>query len=411
MATARKSTRGRAASDPKPSTIPTDPPVSTPAPQVAQAPVLDPENSQADPWPELSELFGDGEAAVRVELYRVSPKFLGDVPINGYLERLTPESCNFEYVKTQYGGGKFRVIKRHGAGGSGDFLGQYYFDIAGPPKQPSIAPAAAALVSATDPPAAAPAAIASYEGLPITGDLKRDMETIKSVVVFKELLRSGDNDLNKELLQVLLADRRPAQDSLAVLRDLGPTLAALRELMPGSGEGESSGSTGFNDIIKTALQTFGEYLKTARAVPRAANPAALAPGSAPRLLPADPPAPAAPGADQNIKLESEDPPAPEVSTMPLSPQAMIDSAVQAIVQNYRLGKPPERVVDFLNNRIPLNKALRNEYLAHRREELFDMAEMLVDDQDENYSSDQSARAKFADFWKVVFDKFLESGGE
>lgn len=376
---------------------------------------LDPEPATEffpDPFPELADLFGDGESPVRVELYRVSPKFIGDIPINGYLERLTPESCNHEYVKTIYGGGKFRVIKRPGSGSaSGDFLKQYYFDIAGAPKQPAIATAAAVPRLATDSPAAAPAAIANYDGLPITGDLKKDMETVKSVLVFKEMLRGREPDLTKELLQLLLADRRPAAaDPLATIRELGPTLAALRELLPGAGDGEGSGSTGFNDIIKTALMTFGEYLKTARAVPRAGTPAAVAPAPGPRIAPPDPPAPLELAAENNSITDPADPPAPEENNMSLTPQGMIDSAVQAIVQSYRLGKEPERVIAFLNGRVPLNNSLRKEYLAHRREELFDMAEMLLDNDLEDYSSDAPGRAKFAEFWNKVFDGFL-AGGE
>lgn len=365
----------------------------------------------ADPWPELAELFGDGSSPIRVELYRVSPKFAGDVKINGYLEQLTFENCNLDYVKTSYGGGNFRVIKRNAGGDSAGFIKQYYFDIAGAPKLPAIAPAAAGLSPATDTPPAAPVAIANYEGLPITGELKRDMETVKSVLIFKDLLRSGESDLTKELIRLLVADRRQfAPDPLSTLRDLAPTLQALREFLPNAGESEGSGNTGFNDIIKAALTTFGEYLKTARSAPRAATPAAIAPAPGPRLLPENPPPAAVVVADSNAKTDPEADPENEGNPMSLTPQAIIDSAVAAIVQNFRLGKEPERVVSFLNSRIPLSSEQRKQFLESRKAELFDAAEMLLDDQLEDYSENAGERKRFAEFWNVVFDTFL-AGGE
>ena len=395
---------GSAVTDPQPPIIPAAPAKPTPV-VPAEVDELENESQGFD----LSDFFGDGSEAVIVELYRDRPKYIGDVKVHGYLEQLPP-GAGMQYVKDLYGGGLFRVQQKPASGGA--MQKQRYFDIAGPSLlPPALAAAAPTTPVVSESPAAAPAAVGTVEGVPITGNLARDMEVAKSFMLMKKAL--GGDDLNTQLLALLLQERKqqPAPDLVETLKGIGPILATLKELVPGAGDGGDGGGggTNFNDIIKEALHTFGEYLKTARQLPpRAAVPAARLPQRLPAQLPESQPVQAV----ENQELPANQPadqPEESDDRMNLTPQAMIDSAVQSIVQSYRLGKPTDRVVNFLNSRVPLSVDLRKEYLAARRQELFDTAEMLMDQESDDYAGDSEGRAKFEAFFYEVFDKFLAGG--
>lgn len=362
---------------------------------------------------DFADFFGDGLQPVIVELYRDRPKYVGDVKVHGFLETLPP-GVTMQYVKDNYGGGQFRVVQK--AAGGGTMQKQRYFDIAGPAYLPAPPVAVVPSVRAgVDSPAAAPAAVGMVEGVPITGNLARDMEVAKSFMLMKKAL--GGDDLNTQLLQLLLTERNQQKqpDMLSALRDLGPIISTIRELVPGGEGGQDAGGAGFNDLIKEGLKTFAEYLKTARAAgPRPALPPAGPPVNVPRQIPLTAPPPAAPALAEVENPEIETPadqPAESENDMPLTPQGMIDSAVQSIVQSYRLGKPVDRVVTFLNSRVPLSHALRQQYLASRKDELFDTAEMILDQESESYADDLEGRGKFKAFFDSVFDQFLTGGGE
>jgi hypothetical protein len=393
---------GSAVADPQPPIVPA---VTTPTPSPINA--ADLENEIEVQGFDLSDLFGDGSAPVIVELYRDRPKYVGDVKVHGYLEQLPP-GAGMQYIKDLYGGGLFRVQQKPASGGA--VQKQRYFDIAGPSLLP---PALAAAVPTTpvvsESPTAAPAAVGTVEGVPITGNLARDMEVAKSFMLMKKAL--GGDDLNTQLLSLLLQERKQqaAPDLVETLKGIGPILSTLKELVPGAGDGGDGGGTNFNDIIKEALHTFGEYLKTARQLPPRA---AVAPAPVPLRVPVQQlerqPAQIVENAEMTVE-QPENLPAESDEPMNLTPQAMIDSAVQSIVQSYRLGKPADRVISFLNSRVPLSVELRKQYLASRRQELFDTAEMLMDQEIDGYADDAEGRAKFEAFFYEVFDQFLGGG--
>ena len=97
-------------------------------------------------------------------------------------------------------------------------------------------------------------------------------------------------------------------------------------------------------------------------------------------------------------------------TMPLTPLAIMDSAVQTIVQSFNLGIETEKVVAFLHSRVPFTAEQRREYLTDARTaELFIAAELILDDAVDGYAEDAEKRERFRGYFQAVFDGFLESG--
>lgn len=363
----------------------------------------DPQDFQDLDIIDLTDFFGDGNEPVSVELYRVNPKFVGDQKADGFCENLAPGS-NLQYVKETYGGGKFRVLQRTP---NGRVMMQRYFDIAGAAIVPAAPVAAALPVSpGKDSPAAAPvAAVTNVEGIPVTGDLRRDLELIKSVMILKQALR--DPSPNEKLLELVLQQQR-GPDVLSILKDVGPLIQSVRDLTGEFPQGGGSDGSSVTDLLKTGLQAFMEYMKTVRAPRPALKPA---PGAVQRLAALPETAPALPVLPpENIANTEPEPPADQPAesenTVALSPQAIIDAAILAIVQNFRLGKPADRVVSYLNMRIPLPAETRQQYLGGNKEALFDQAELLMDQDSENYADDLELRAKFKKFFDEVFDRFL-----
>lgn len=364
----------------------------------------DPQDFQDLGTIDLTDFFGDGSEPVTVELYRVAPRFVGDQKADGFCENLSP-GANLQYVKETYGGGKFRVLQRTPAG---RMMMQRYFDIAGAAIVPAapVAAASPVILPGKDSPAAAPAAVVNVDGVPVSGDLRRDLELIKSVMILKQALR--DPSPNEKMLELLLQQQR-GPDVLSILKDVGPLIHAVRDMTGEFNQGGGSDGSSMGDLLKTGLMAFMEYMKTMRAAPRPAlKPAApSAPGLA-RLPVTSPALPVLPPENiENVEPEPPaDQPAESENTVALSPQAIIDGAILAIVQNFRLGKPADRVVSYLNMRIPLTADLRQQYLAGNKEALFDQAELLMDQDSENYADDLELRGKFKRFFDEVFDRFL-----
>ena len=353
------------------------------------------------------DFFGDGSEPLTVELYRDRPKYVGEIAINGFCETLPP-GADLQYIKDGYGGGRFRVLQRNA---TGKVTKQRYCDIAGnalvpeEKKTAGLEPVAAdGDGSEADSPAEA---LVHVDGVPVSGVLAKDIEIIKSVMLLKAVLREPNP--NDRILDMVLEQRKPP-DLLGSLKDIAPLIATIKELMGEfSQQGSASGSN-FIDLAREGLKAFGEYAKVTRR-----------PG--PVRLPVSPVSPAAPApaaisetpTDPAQQIDTTLQPVVETnleeseSPMPLTPLAIMDSAVQTIVQSFNLGTHTESVVLFLINRVPFSAEQRREYLTDaRKDELFIAAELIMDDAVEGYADDAEKRARFKVYFERILNGFLSA---
>jgi hypothetical protein len=339
-----------------------------------------------------------------VELYRDRPKYVGEIAVSGFCEALPP-GVNLQYIKEAYGGGRFRVMQRDTGG---KVTKQRYFDIAGNAVVSAVeknaepdSPRPHYADDETDSPAEA---VTHVDGVPLTGQLARDIEIIKSVMLMKAVLREPSP--NDRILDMVLEQRKPT-DVLGTLKDIAPLITTIRELMGEFTQQGSASGSNFIDLAREALKAFGQYAQVARRpgpVRLPVSPAVPAPAALPEAPGgglSEPEAITEPMLETKLE-ESE-------SVMPLTPLAVMDSAVQTIVQSFNLGIDALKVVAFLDSRVPFSIEQRREYLSDaRRSELFMAAELILDDAIEGYAEDAEKRARFATYFLAVFDAFLSA---
>jgi len=350
------------------------------------------------------DFFGDGSEPLTVELYRDRPKYVGEIAVNGFCETL-PQGADLQYIKDAYGGGRFRVMQRNV---TGKVTKQRYFDIAGSAVVP-----AAEKVSEPEPDSPKPRSdeespaletVTQIEGIPVTGVLAKDIEIIKSVMLLKAALHENSPD---DRMISLLLERQKPPDVLGVLKDIAPLIGTVKELVGEFTQQEAASGSNFIDLAREALKAFGQYAKhTPRAKPVALPAAPL--GSPPAQI-REVPTVAPLATDETLepvpenKLEESEP------LMSPTPLAIMDSAVQTIVQSFNLGTDAAQVVGFLNSRVPFNVEQRREFLTvERKAELFIAAELILDEAVEGYAEDAEKRARFATYFVTIFDGFLES---
>ena len=62
-------------------------------------------------YPSLDELFGDGSADVKIEIYRVEPKVYKGEDVAGYVG-LLQVGDDMELLRQKFGGGKYRLQQK-----------------------------------------------------------------------------------------------------------------------------------------------------------------------------------------------------------------------------------------------------------------------------------------------------------
>lgn len=361
---------------------------------------------------DFGALFGDDSELVRVELHRVTPKTYQGQQTAGYLEDLQP-GADLAYIKHTYGGGEYRISIRQVE--EGTFKKHHKLVVAGLPKVETVKPE----VSEAEERNEEEDGEREFAGVKLG---KQMMSDLTQMMIIKQILEPPDREyglLNK-FLPALLESKSSGQGNQAGLlgqvSELAQVVQAVKGMIPDQ-SGEAVGSN-FNDIIKEGIGAFREFVKARGG---AGGSPALLPGGSGGLAgllpgsgggePSGGPG-GAPGGDtggaeadpsgNNAGSTSNE----EAATVqPNQIQAAANQAIGVIVQNFRLEKPADRVVQLLRSLLPVDQAQVQQALGGKKEVFFDLAETQATDLLDDYLEGDT-RERFRKFFEAVWTGFV-----
>lgn len=327
-----------------------------------------------DDFDPFAMLFSEGETdGVKVELCRQAPDIWKGVPIKGYIDDLSP-GHDYQYIKTTYGGGRYRLIKRDLV--TGRILDWRQVDVSGPPKITVPKDESVGVV-----PGSTPTVRVAGLDIPVTGDTDK----IKDLLLFVKAIRTAfpePPDYNQVILQALL--NREPDDFLA-------RLASFRQAFPDAFSSSGNNIDSWPAVVSRiadAANTFFSQRGFPAAVPAGRR---QLPGQRPAL-----PFGSIPDKPPEVKEETE---------KQMEPKTLAAAAVSQIVSSFRLGHSVSQVIGSLDMVLPLKPEERAS-LAVWKEPLFVYAETeLADD----FSDDttEKKREDFREYFNRIFETFTD----
>lgn len=337
---------------------------------------------------EFEDLFGDGSESVIVELIRNDPKFFAGQRVGGFLCHLPPGSTK-EWIRENYGGGQFRVLKK---GSNGKIIESRAVAIAGSPFLPA-SPGAARMEPAaalSNNQAADLAPVLTKEGIPVGIADENFIRMVQQLA----LVRSAFPDPNTELIKALMERQSaPQQDLVGLAGQIIGLVNQFRDIMPAAAdESKGSGGAGLMDVLREGIAAFGLYMKAQQGRPA---PQVMPLGSRPELRPADPPS-----------LANPDPPAlpaPESEAPKMSVQEFINSAIVVLCNGYVMKKSAADLVAALDATIPIPRPFRVDYLAKQKDAFKNLCDVNLSD---DFFDDPALADAFPAFFDEVWNGFL-----
>ena len=362
---------------------------------LAGSEIDNPENLELADEAEMTwaDLFGDGSEQTTIELIRMAPAFVGDVPCTGFCGNVQP-GASLQTIKELYGGGKYKLQKKvNGAFVKGGFR---YLEIVGTPIIPAkqTAVLASESVSLSKPVGSAgtgPAAAGTItvDGLTLPADFAAFKQSIMEIMLLKSALREPD-PLNTRLLELVLNQAAPKDDLTAMLGTIDKIKSVASEFAPASASGD-----GWMMLLNKGLDAFGSFMKAKQITPAPGKEFAGAPdfrevttGNGPALLP-----------ERTGEM-------PAVIGDQMSLQQKIQAGLSIIVAGFKLQPAKEipAVVEILNDSLGIPVADRASLLPFKRN-LFDKAELMLADEFACADDPGEPRGRFALYFDQIFNEY------
>jgi hypothetical protein len=338
-----------------------------------------------------SDLFGDGSEQIVVELIRMAPAFVGDVPCLGFCGNLQP-GASLQTIKDLYGGGRYKLQKKV----DGRFLkgGFRYIEIVGIPIIPARPTAVSELTVTAKAPGAnttpGAAATITVDGVTLPADFQNFKQSMMEIMLFKAALKEPD-PINTKLLELALNQAGSKPDELtSILGALGKIKDIATEIAPAASSGD-----GWMGLVSKGLDAFVSFMKTKQ------------PGGSPGFNFAE----AAPTREittgkEPVLLPERTGEVPVGTGDQVSLQQKIQAGISIIVAGFKLQPAKEipAVVDILNETLGI-AATERISLVPFKQNLFDKAElMLADDFACTYDPAQERRV-FGAYFDSVFNQY------
>lgn len=340
--------------------------------------------NQPDPndW---MDLFGEEDANVRVELYRLHPQSWHGVEISGFIELLDP-SMDLSYISEKYGGGRYQVKKRR----AGRIAALRTVRIAGPPK---VLPPPEAADNGKRPTLSESEKIGEIS---IGGTDEEFFKRYERFLMIKKAFPDPPPpvDINAALLQLALQNRTGPGDPAGMLNMVDSLLEIVGRLRSESGGGTSEGSNVY-DLIGKGIDAFRDYVDAAKKIPRPVRPGAIA-GQAqiiPQVTAAEP--------SPEIEHKSEK---PQEENPEMSQQQIAAQAIEIITEGYLL-EPQlsiQDTADILRATLPIPEGKRDAIEPYRGV-LKNMSRLRLNQYED---VEPEKIQKFILFFDAVFDNYI-----
>lgn len=344
---------------------------------------------------DFTEFFGDGSESIKVQLYRLEPRYFQGERIDGFLRYLQPGD-DYDDITQHYGGGLYQLRQIITAPGERTRWGiQKRFRVSGPP----LVAAPTSTVAHPETIETAPEKTAAVqvgsdtriEGIPIGGSDQEFAKTMERIALIRAAFPQPQ-ELNGQILQLVIS-LIGKQNTGLDLTGISNALVALKEIMPAGG-GESG--TTVLDLLKEGIKAFSQYVETAGKQPGKHV------GSGP-AKPAQPPALPAPTNAQ----EPPKKPALEAkgASEGMSIKQVADRACRAIVSGYM--SDPQQTADEVNQALeimlPDIDDTTKPILATFKDKLKQAA---INTLNAEYETEPEDRERFLLFFDEVFSKFV-----
>ena len=339
-----------------------------------------------------SDLFGDGSEQTTIELIRMGPAFVGDIPCLGFCGNLQP-GASLQTIKELYGGGKYKLQKKvNGAFVKGGFR---YIEIVGTPivsLKPMAVTEPPAYAKAPGVPFSSPGAAATItvDGVTLPSDFQQFKQSMMEIMLFKAALKEPD-PINTKLLELALGQGGSRPDELtSILGAIGKIKDIATEIAPAHASGD-----GWMGLVSKGLDAFVTFMKTKQ--PAGGPGFNFAETSVGRELDA--------GNSQALLTERAAE-LPVITGGELNLQQKIQAGLSIIVAGFKLHPPKEivAVVSLLNESLGIAVADRGA-LVPFKQNLFDKSELMLADDFACEDDPALARSLFSDYFNQIFDQY------
>lgn len=330
---------------------------------------------------DYDDFFREGEENVKVELYRTGPALYQGQEITGFICLLEP-SMDLSYVRSKYGGGTYKVIKRQGR----NFVDNRTFRIAGLPR---VQPPPRSIREEDEDPALLSADERSGD-IAIGGSNEAFFKRLERIKMIQEAFPKP-LDINTELLKFALNNKSGGNDTASMFQLFDSFLEIAGKLR--SEGGDQKGPTVY-DLVGKGIDAFTQYLDAAKKVPRPPL----------RRLPVKP-SPVSIEAplslDDNPREITENQQLNTEENIEMSQQEISAQAIHLIVESYLI-EPPlsiSETVDVLQNTLRLREENRPKIIPFRNT-LKNMARLHLNEYED---VEPEKVEKFPLFFEAVFD--------